>query len=172
MGLCQGFFMNAARKLPIANEGLSFMKIIDGTVVQLDSNSAIALKDSQPDLVLFTELGGSNSKALMKQVSVIELKWISDLVRLIKNVDVFRLRGKRDSPQNSLLMKNYRKNIENDIDLAALLKRPMNNKSEFEEDDGSQDEIAKIEEAQKLKSRGDEAKERYLQRKTNRNKSS
>lgn len=172
MSLCQGFFMNAARKLPLANEGLSFMKIIDGSVVQLDANSAIALKDTRPDLVLFTELGGSNTKALMKQVSVIELKWISDLVGLIKNVDVFRLRGKRDSPQNSLLIKNYRENIVNNIDLATLLKRPYVNKSEFEEDDGRQDEIVKIEEAQKLKSRADEAKERYLQRKTNRNKSS
>lgn len=171
MSLCQGFFMNAARKLPLANEGLSFMKIIDGSVVQLDSNSAIALKDTRPDLVLFTELGGSNSKALMKQVSVIELKWISDLVGLIKNVDVFRLRGKRHSPQNSLLVKNYRESLENDLDLAALLKRPQA-KSEFEEDEGAVDEAVRVEESLKLRSRADEAKERYLQRKTNRNKSS
>jgi len=164
MSLCQGFYMNSARKLPIANEGTSYLKISDGTVVQLDSNSSIALKNMKPDLVLFTELGGSNSKALMKQVSIIELKWISDLVGFIKNVDVFRLRGKKDSPENPLI-KNYRENLNNEIDLSALLKKP-HNKNDFEENSGSEDEILKAEEAQKLKNRAEEAKERYLKRKT------
>ncbi len=178
MSLCQGFYMNSARKLPISNEGSSFLKISDGSVVQLDSNSSIAQKNIKPELVLFTELGGSNNKALMKQVSVIELKWINDLIGFIKNVDIFRLRGKVNSLENPLV-KNYVENLRNDIDIAALLKiGPNNNKNknidkdvnlscEFEENsNGGENEEIRAEETQRLKSRADEAKERYLKRKT------
>lgn len=167
MSLCQGFYMNAARKIPIANDG-SYLKISDGSVVQLDSNSAISIKEMKPDLVLFTELEGSNTRALMKQISIIELSWINDLISFIKDVDVFRLRGKLKSPQISSAIKNFVGNQHNDIDIASLLKRPS--KNEFELDSLSDNEKTN-EDTQKLKSRAEEAKERYLQRKTNRNKS-
>ena len=163
MSLCQGFYMNAARKLPIANDG-SYLKISDGSVVQLDTNSSISVKGLKPDLVLFTELGGSNSRAVMKQVSIIELKWINDLINLIKNVDIFRLRSKTKSPVLSIV-KNYNTN---DIDIPTLMKRQV--KNDFEEDSMSDNEKT-LEEAEKLKSRAEEAKERYLKRKTNRIKS-
>jgi ATP-dependent RNA helicase DHX8/PRP22 len=172
MSLCQGFFMNAARKLPISNDE-TYLKIIDGSVVQLDSNSAILLKEMKPDLVLFTELGGSNTRAIMKQVSIIELRWISDMVNLMKNVDVLKLKGKHKSPQLNIFKSSQ---INNDIDLRALMNKKICDENDFSiNQDNNIDENNIIErnkeQEEKLRNKALDAKERYLQRKLNRNKS-
>jgi ATP-dependent RNA helicase DHX8/PRP22 len=155
MSLCQGFFMNSARKIPNVNDG-TYLRVCDGSVVTIDTYSSINLKTMKPELVIYTELGGSNNKAVMKQVSIIELKWINDLVHLLKNVDITRLRGADRTPikaNNSNLMSTF-----NDVDLYSVLEKP----------------IISLEEQQKeeenLKLKAEQAKERYLKRKTLKNK--
>lgn len=113
MSLCQGFYMNACRKIPNGTEG-SYIRISDGSIVSLDQYSSVALKGMKPELMIYTELGGSNSKAVMKQVSIIELKWIGDLLNMMKKVDVMRLRGKTRTPP---------KINHNDIDLYTILEK-------------------------------------------------
>jgi ATP-dependent RNA helicase DHX8/PRP22 len=150
MALCQGFFMNAARKIPNSND---YLRVSDGSVVSLDSQSGIVIKDMKPELVIFTELGGSSTKAVMKQVSIIEIKWINDLINLIRNVDVIKLRGKMKTPPRTFISANK------EVDLYALLEKKTNNKLE---------EDVNIEDTENLKKKAENAKERYLKRKTER----
>jgi ATP-dependent RNA helicase DHX8/PRP22 len=150
IALCQGFFMNAARKIPNTTD---YLRISDGSVVTLDSYSGIVIKDMKPDLVIFTELGGTNTKAVMKQVSIIEIKWINELINLIRNVDIARLKGKMKTPPRTLVTSD------NQIDLYALLEKKKRNNLEEEID---------IEDTEYLKNKALEAKERYLKRKTTR----
>jgi ATP-dependent RNA helicase DHX8/PRP22 len=152
MALCQGFFMNSARKIPNSND---YLRVSDGSVVSLDSHSGIVIKEMKPELVIFTELGGTNTKAVMKQVSIIEIKWINDLINLIRNVDIAKLRGKMKTPPRTLLASDGQ------IDLYALLEKKGSNKLE---------EDVEIEDTELLKKKADDAKERYLKRKTERNK--
>jgi len=120
MALCQGFFMNAAKRMTNTTDSSSYLRISDGNVVTLDQYSAISVKGLKPDFVIYTELGGSTSRAMMKQASIIDLKWINDLIYLIKNVDVFRLRGKVKTPPQTVL--NLYKNLNNNsIDLYSIL---------------------------------------------------
>jgi hypothetical protein len=148
MALCQGFYMNSARKLPNSNDG-SYLRVSDGSVVSLDSHSSVVIKDMKPELIIFTELGGTNTKAVMKQVSIIEIKWINDLISLIKNVDMNKLKGKMRTPPRTLINSNK------DIDLYAIIDKRM--EEEVDVDDGEQ-----------LRVKAEDAKERYLRRKQER----
>ena len=80
MSLCQGFYMNTARIMNNSIDGLNYIRISDGVSVTLDRFSSIALKNLKCDYVIFTELSGTISKPVMKQVSCVELKWINDLL--------------------------------------------------------------------------------------------
>jgi len=186
MTLCQGFYMNAAKKVSNSVDGCSYLRISDGSLITLDQYSSICIKQLKPELVIYTELGGTNHKAMMKQVSIIELKWISDLISFIKKVDVFKLRGKIKTPPNNL-MSIYNKNLgTNEIDLYSIIEsknKSQNNNingtisrenigsNNFKEDYLNSNFIT-IEEAnyvndvEQLKRKVEEAKERYLQRKT------
>jgi hypothetical protein len=134
--------------------------------------------------VIYTELGGTNHKAVMKQVSIIELKWISDMLGLLKKVDVLKLRGKIKTPPNNL-MSLYNKNLGvNEIDLYSMFESKSktngisnniacenlgNNSQDFLNSNFiTYEEANYINEAEELKRKAEEAKERYLQRKTDR----
>ena len=93
MSLCQGFYMNAARIMNNSIDGLGYIRISDGISVTLDRFSSIALKNLKCDYVIFTELSGTISKPVMKQVSSVELKWINDLLIYLKNADIRKLKG-------------------------------------------------------------------------------
>lgn len=186
MTLCQGFYMNAARKIPNVHDN-SYLKISDGSIVTLDSHSSISLKGLKPTLVLYTELGGSTSKAVMKQASEIELKWINDLLYLIKNIDVTKLRGRKSSPDKNTNEDLYENMDLRDIyNLSKIVNRSNSNNNNnnnnqncnkynvklelqeeskiFKEDlDLEQEEVK-----EELKKKALMARERFLQRKTNR----
>jgi ATP-dependent RNA helicase DHX8/PRP22 len=185
MALCQGFYMNAAKKVSNSVDGCSYLRISDGSVITIDQYSSICVKQLKPELVIYTELGGTNHKAVMKQVSIIELKWISDLLSFIKKVDVFKLRGKIKTPPNNL-MSIYNKNLgSNEIDLYSIIESKNKTQSDnnctlpsenikgvnLKEDYLNSnfitlEEANYVNEAEELKRKVDEAKERYLQRKT------
>ena len=146
MSLCQGFYMNAARIMNNSIDGLGYIRISDGISVTLDRFSSIALKNLKCDYVIFTELSGTISKPVMKQVSSVELKWINDLLIYLKNADIRKLKGE------NIDFEQIDKEEEEAIDLYNILdiKREENDK------DDDKEELEK-----KIK----EARERYLQRK-------
>jgi len=149
MSLCQGFYMNATKRIQNASDG-SYLRISDGTYVIADTFSAINVKGLKPDLLIYTELGGSNTKAVMKQVSIIELNWIADLLVNIKNVDEVKLKG----PENKISTVKI-PNV-NDIDLYTIFEKPINTLEEQEDEE------------KKMKLKKDEAMERFLKRKKER----
>ena len=146
MSLCQGFYMNAARIMNNSIDGLGYIRISDGISVTLDRFSSIALKNLKCDYVIFTELSGTISKPVMKQVSSVELKWINDLLIYLKNADIRKLKGE------NIDFEQIDKEEEEAIDLYNIL----DIKKEENDKDDDKEELEK-----KIK----EARERYLQRK-------
>ena len=146
MSLCQGFYMNAARIMNNSIDGLGYIRISDGISVTLDRFSSIALKNLKCDYVIFTELSGTISKPVMKQVSSVELKWINDLLIYLKNADIRKLKGE------NIDFEQIDKEEEEAIDLYYIL----DIKKEENDKDDDKEELEK-----KIK----EARERYLQRK-------
>ncbi len=153
MSLCQGFYMNAARIMNNSIDGLGYIRISDGISVTLDRFSSIALKNLKCDYVIFTELSGTISKPVMKQVSSVELKWINDLLVYLKNADIRKLKGEKNN------FEEIDKEEEKIIDLYNIL--------DIKKDDENNKEDNKEEIEKKVM----EARERYLQRKRkNKNK--
>ncbi len=153
MSLCQGFYMNAARIMNNSIDGLNYIRISDGVSVTLDRFSSIALKNLKCDYVIFTELSGTISKPVMKQVSSVELKWINDLLVYLKNADIRKLKGEKNN------FEEIDKEEEKVIDLYNIL--------DIKKDDENNKEDNKEEIEKKVM----EARERYLQRKRkNKNK--
>lgn len=190
MALCQGFFMNSAKKVANStSESLSYLRICDGSLVTLDQFSSICVKGIKPDMVVYTELGGSGNKAVMKQASVIELKWISDLIALLKNVDVLKLRG-RKMKISPIMVGMYSNKAE--IDLYSFVNSKLTGgkfytqnigesekRNNIQEGDYQSKEFPVgnnferleediIDESEELNKKAQEAKERYLKRKTQR----
>lgn len=151
MSLCQGFFMNVARKMSNSTDGLGFIRVSDGISVTLDNFSALAVKKMKPELVLYTELGGTITKPVIKAVSIIELSWINELLIFLKNVNVKKLKGEKEEEEDEKEKKEF-------IDLYAILDKVKNKEKERKEED--KDEINK---------KAEEARERYLQRKRAKN---
>ena len=147
MSLCQGFYMNAARIMNNSIDGLNYIRISDGVSVTLDRFSSIALKNLKCDYVIFTELSGTISKPVMKQVSSVELKWINDLLVYLKNADIRKLKGEKNN------FEEIDKEEEKIIDLYNIL--------DIKKDDENNNEENKEEIEKKIL----EARERYLQRK-------
>ena len=147
MSLCQGFYMNAARIMNNSIDGLNYIRISDGVSVTLDRFSSIALKNLKCDYVIFTELSGTISKPVMKQVSCVELKWINDLLVYLKNADIRKLKGEKNN------FEEIDKEEEKIIDLYNIL--------DIKKDDENNNEENKEEIEKKIL----EARERYLQRK-------
>ena len=146
MSLCQGFYMNAARIMNNSIDGLGYIRISDGISVTLDRFSSIALKNLKCDYVIFTELSGTISKPVMKQVSSVELKWINDLLIYLKNADIRKLKGE------NIDFEQIDKEEEEAIDLYNILHIK---KEEIDKDDDKEELEKKIK----------EARERYLHRK-------
>ena len=147
MSLCQGFYMNTARIMNNSIDGLNYIRISDGVSVTLDRFSSIALKNLKCDYVIFTELSGTISKPVMKQVSCVELKWINDLLVYLKNADIRKLKGEKNN------FEEFDKEEEKVIDLYNIL--------DIKKDEEVNDEDNKEEIEKKIM----EARERYLQRK-------
>lgn len=83
--ISQGFYMNTCRR---TNEN-TFLSVRDGTFAKICRESA--LKDCQNDYVIYTELSGAgeSSFGLMKMISVIDVKWVADLIPNLKDkIDV------------------------------------------------------------------------------------
>lgn len=59
----------------------------------MDPTSALALQNVMPRHVIFTELGGSGSRAIMRTLSMIDRKWIDCYLPLTQKIDNFRLAG-------------------------------------------------------------------------------
>lgn len=59
----------------------------------MDPTSALGLLNLDSPAVLFTELGAGSSRGIMRQVSIIDHKWIQKYLPKTKNVDNFRLAG-------------------------------------------------------------------------------
>ena len=134
-------------------DGLNYIRISDGVSVTLDRFSSIALKNLKCDYVIFTELSGTISKPVMKQVSSVELKWINDLLVYLKNADIRKLKGEKNN------FEEIDKEEEKVIDLYNIL--------DIKKDDENNKEDNKEEIEKKVM----EARERYLQRKRkNKNK--
>jgi ATP-dependent RNA helicase DHX8/PRP22 len=173
MALSQGFFMNSAKKITNSTDGSSYLRISDGNVITIDQFSSISVKKMKPDLVLYTELGGSGHKAVMKQVSIIELKWISDMLSLLKKVDIIKLRGRIKTPPESIMNLHNNNMKKSQLDLYTIIDiKPANVLDEevFNPNRNflTEDEATFIREAEDLKIKAEEAKERYLKRKTGR----
>lgn len=147
MSLCQGFYMNTARIMNNSIDGLNYIRISDGVSVTLDRFSSIALKNLKCDYVIFTELSGTISKPVMKQVSCVELKWINDLLVYLKNADIRKLKGEKNN------FEEFDKEEEKVIDLYNIL--DIKKDEEVNEEDNKEEIEKKIM----------EARERYLQRK-------
>ena len=130
MSLCQGFYMNAARIMNNSIDGLGYIRISDGISVTLDRFSSIALKNLKCDYVIFTELSGTISKPVMKQVSSVELKWINDLLIYLKNADIRKLKGE------NIDFEQIDKEEEEAIDLYNILdiKKEENDKDDDNEE--------------------------------------
>jgi len=167
MSLCQGFFMNAAKKTSNIGDVCSYLRISDGSLMTIDDNSSVSIKNTKPDLIIFTELGGYSNKPMMKQVSVIRLNWISDMIYLLKKVDVLKLRGKVIQPINKINEINLYELIENKC-IMEQEEIDTNLNNYWKNNLISKEESNQLNEADELKRKAEEAKNRYLKRKTER----
>lgn len=59
----------------------------------MDPTSTLGLLNLDSPSVLFTELGAGSSRGIMRQVSIIDSKWITKYLPKTKEVDNFRLAG-------------------------------------------------------------------------------
>lgn len=59
----------------------------------MDPTSALGMQNLDSPSVLFTELGAGSSRGIMRQVSIIDKKWIESYLPKTKEVDNFRLSG-------------------------------------------------------------------------------
>ena len=157
IALCQGFYMNLTRKMANANDGLSYIRVNDGVGVTLDYFSSVAVKETKPELVIYTELGGTVTKPVMKAVSVVELKWVNELLIYLKNVDVKKLKGESGNDSDDKEKKEV-------IDLYKLLDKKGSKNVNEGCDRGDGDDGGKKEE-EEIQRKAQEARERYLQRK-------
>lgn len=72
--LSVAFYFNTAR---LSNNGQAYLlNYPEGTVITMDPTSALGLQNLDSPFVLFTELGAGTSKGIMRQVSIIDKKWI------------------------------------------------------------------------------------------------
>eukprot|EP01022_Parablepharisma_sp_SALTPOND_P028529 TRINITY_DN71103_c5_g1_i1.p3 TRINITY_DN71103_c5_g1~~TRINITY_DN71103_c5_g1_i1.p3 ORF type:complete len:627 (+),score=67.27 TRINITY_DN71103_c5_g1_i1:11580-13460(+) len=137
--IAYGFFMNACRRVPGAGDSTSYLTVNEGHMAQIDFNSCLAAYENYPDWILYTEISGtSKAKSIIRMACEIKLKWIEEMLPLLKSVDVLLLaKLKVDTSQDG------KKRM-----------APEDKEEEREED-------IKKKEADKLQA----AKERYLKRK-------
>ena len=89
--LAIAFYFSTAR---LSNNGTAYLlNFPEGTVVAMDPTSALGLQGLDSPAVLFTELAAGISKGIMRQVSIIDQKWIAPYLPKTKKVDNFRLAG-------------------------------------------------------------------------------
>jgi hypothetical protein len=157
IALCQGFYMNLTRKMANATDGLSYIRVNDGVGVTLDYFSSVAVKETKPELVIYTELGGTVTKPVMKAVSVVELKWVNELLIYLKNVDIKKLKGENGNDSDDKETKEV-------IDLYKLLDK-KGSKNVNESCNRNDDDDGNKKEEEEIQRKAQEARERYLQRK-------
>ena len=180
IALSQGFYMNTAKKVANINDD-RYIKLSDASLVYMDNSSSIIkynlLQNSNnivlPNIVVFTELSNINhvntnnsiSKTTMKTVSIIEFKWVVDLVKLIKDLDV-----------SKLIKENKKQDAININDAKSTFTKLSNNTSLMSYDlynifDKKSIDIEKINYfKEELQNKANEARERYLNRKNTNNK--
>jgi len=132
-----GFFMNACRKVPGGEGSAHYWTVNEEHMAQIDFNSSLTVNENYPTWILYTEISGtSKAKSIIKMACEIKLKWIEEMLPLLKSVDLF---------------------------LAPNLSEPVNieKKRKSPEKDVVSEEVAKKNQADKLKA----AQERYLKRK-------
>lgn len=68
------FYFSTAR---LSSNGYGYLlNYPEGTVVSIDPTSALGILNLDSPSVLFTELGAGSSKGIMRQISIIDKKWI------------------------------------------------------------------------------------------------
>lgn len=68
------FYFNTAR---LSNNGQVYLtNYPEGSVVSMDPTSALGILNLDAAYVLYTELGAGTSKGIMRQVSVIDKRWV------------------------------------------------------------------------------------------------
>ena len=142
--------MNACRIMKNSSDNLNFIRLNDGISISLDNYSCVKIKKIEPEFVIFTELSGSLNRPIMKQVSVIEYEWVSDLIEYLNNINNKKLIGEKDNVVDEETIKKEKIQKENTL-LTLYNKCIINEKT----DDKKEDLNKKI----------DEYKLKYLQRK-------
>lgn len=83
MALCSSFFFNGARR--VHNMSEDYLLLSEGTMVSIDPQSAIAVRQSYPEYIVFTELGGSGqSRGTMRTCTAVEAKWIEPYIVMVQ----------------------------------------------------------------------------------------
>lgn len=83
--LCSGLFRNVVKRM---SNDHNYMLINDGTIVDIDHNSAVCLKDNMQDHLLFSELLQNDSNVpIVKQLSVIKYEWIENYFKNMVKLD-------------------------------------------------------------------------------------
>eukprot|EP00826_Nyctotherus_ovalis_P030918 TRINITY_DN2468_c0_g1_i6.p1 TRINITY_DN2468_c0_g1~~TRINITY_DN2468_c0_g1_i6.p1 ORF type:complete len:473 (-),score=119.98 TRINITY_DN2468_c0_g1_i6:93-1466(-) len=84
-----GFFMNACRKVP-ETSGVSYLTVNEGHIAQLDHSSSLAVCENYPTWILYTEIAStSKARSLIKMACEIKLKWVEEMLPLLKNAETF-----------------------------------------------------------------------------------
>lgn len=83
MALCSSFFFNGARR--VHNMSEDYLLLSEGIMVSIDPQSAIAVRRSFPEYVVFTELGGTGqARGTMRTCTAVEGAWIEPYSYLVK----------------------------------------------------------------------------------------
>lgn len=84
MALCSSFFFNGARRVHTAAE--DYLLLSEGVKVNVDPQSAIAVRNSYPEYLIFTELGGTGGgRGTMRTCTKVEGDWIKPYTEVLKN---------------------------------------------------------------------------------------
>lgn len=160
-----------------SNLNSNYIRLSDNSVLSIDSTSSICFNDTKCDLLVYTELLSGNNKPLMKQVSVIELKWVADLIKLLRNMNAGKLiagiafedKSVIDKDDVSVVNSIFTNNTERYLNLSEDLKSVSNKEgNEFSNYFSSKTTVSKdmiVKEREILEEKSLSAKERFLQRK-------
>lgn len=84
MALCSSFFFNGARR--VHNMAEDYLLLSEGIIVNIDPQSAISVKHSFPEYIIFTELGGTGGgRGTMRTCTAVEGAWITPYATILKN---------------------------------------------------------------------------------------
>ena len=94
----------------MANSNQDYILISEGNIVSIDIQSIYTLREEFPDCVIFTELSGTSIvRGMMRLVTRIDLEWIQPYVAKMKGVNIFKLAQEKGEFQSGLKVKSERK---------------------------------------------------------------